>query len=216
MDLSRMALRLSRGLARKASEAAPPAVRATRRSGRANRTSVKMSRMPSPNRQRQEEQAHDVLAAEEFGMPAPDPALHRDEAHDMLAAEEFGMPAPDPVLHHHQPVTLPSDPTGIAEPHDVLAAEEFAMPAGRPAVSGLPAVGTSDGGWSRILVAAGALGLLFLRRRRRRARRPCAFATRRGASRGPLRAFATPPSPNRHVCHPRVTPALRPSGRDAF
>jgi hypothetical protein len=74
--------------------------------------------------------AHDVLAAEEFGMPAPDPALHREPAHDVLAAEEFGMPAPDPALHHG-PVTLPSDPTGIAEPHDVLAAEEFAMPAPR-------------------------------------------------------------------------------------
>ena len=63
-------------------------------------------------------------------MPAPDPALHREPAHDVLAAEEFGMPARDPVLHHG-PVTLPSDPTGIAEPHDVLAAEEFAMPAPR-------------------------------------------------------------------------------------
>ena len=51
-----------------------------------------------------------------------------DDAHDVLAAEEFGMPAPDPALHHG-PVTLPGDPTGIAEPHDVLAAEEFAMPA---------------------------------------------------------------------------------------
>ena len=43
----------------------------------------------------------------------------------------FGMPARDPTLHHG-PVTLPDDPTGIAEPHDVLAAEEFAMPAPRP------------------------------------------------------------------------------------
>ena len=63
-------------------------------------------------------------------MPAPDPALHREPAHDVLAAEEFGMPARDPALHHG-PVTLPGDPTGIAEPHDVLAAEEFALPAGR-------------------------------------------------------------------------------------
>src|SRR6185312_9278996 len=77
-----------------------------------------------------EDAAHDVLAAEEFGMPAPDPGLHRELAHDVLAAEEFGMPARDPALHHG-PVTLPSDPTGIAEPHDVLAAEEFAMPAPR-------------------------------------------------------------------------------------
>ncbi len=64
-------------------------------------------------------------------MPAPDPALHREPAHDVLAAEEFGMPDPDPVLRFHGPVTLPDDPTGIAEPHDVLAAEEFALPAGR-------------------------------------------------------------------------------------
>jgi hypothetical protein len=85
--------------------------------------------MPDP-RPQAKDRAHDVLAAEEFGMPAPDPALHRDPAHDVLAAEEFGMPARDPALHHG-PVTLPSDPTGIAEPHDVLAAEEFALPAGR-------------------------------------------------------------------------------------
>jgi len=114
------------------------------------------------------QQAHDVLAAEEFGMPAPDPALHRDRPHDVLAAEEFGMPASDPVLHHHDPVTLPSDPTGIIEPHDVLAAEEFAMPAGRPAVSGLPTAGRSDGATARVLILTGALGLLALRRRRRR------------------------------------------------
>jgi hypothetical protein len=85
--------------------------------------------MPTPRRHN-DDPAHDILAAEEFGMPAPDPGLHRDPAHDVLAAEEFGMPSPDPALHHG-PVTLPSDPTGIAEPHDVLAAEEFAMPAGR-------------------------------------------------------------------------------------
>jgi len=129
-----------------------------------------MNRMSPLDRQRRQEQAHDVLAAEEFGMPAPDPALHRDQAHDVLAAEEFGMPAPDPILHHHEPVTLPSDPTGIVEPHDVLAAEEFAMPAGRPAVSGLPTVGHSDGGRGRVLAAVGALGLLALRRRRARRR----------------------------------------------
>jgi len=124
--------------------------------------------MPPQDRHRRPEPAHDVLAAEEFGMPAPDPALHRDQAHDVLAAEEFGMPAPDPVLHHHEPVTLPSDPTGIVEPHDVLAAEEFAMPAGRPAGSGLPTVGRSDGGPARMLIVAGAVGLLVVRRRSRR------------------------------------------------
>ena len=39
------------------------------------------------------------------------------------------MPAPDPDLHHRDPVLLPEDPTGLAEPHDVLAAEEFPIPA---------------------------------------------------------------------------------------
>ncbi len=111
-----------------------------------------------------------MLAAEEFGMPAPDPALHRDEAHDVLAAEEFGMPAPDPILHHHAPVTLPSDPTGIAEPHDVLAAEEFALPAGRPGVTGLPAVGarTPAAPASSLSPAPSACSLLRRRRRKRR------------------------------------------------
>jgi hypothetical protein len=89
-----------------------------------------------------------------------------EQAHDVLAAEEFGMPARDPVLRHG-PVTLPSDPTGIAEPHDVLAAEEFAMPAprGHAHVSGpLPRSGPP-----RPLLVAAALGVLatlLLRRRR--------------------------------------------------
>ena len=54
-----------------------------------------------------------------------------DDAHDVLAADEFAMPAADPDLHHG-PVRLPEDPFGDGEPHDVLAAEEFPMPAGRP------------------------------------------------------------------------------------
>ena len=99
-------------------------------------------------------------------MPAPDPALHREPARDVLAAEEFGMPARDPALHHG-PVTLPGDPTGIAEPHDVLAAEEFAMPAGR---GGANASGPQPRlGPPRPLLGLGALALLatFLLRRRR-------------------------------------------------
>jgi hypothetical protein len=110
--------------------------------------------------------AHDVLAAEEFGVPAPDPALHRDEAHDVLAAEEFVVPAPDPAIRRG-PVDLPGDPTGIAEPHDVLAAEEFALPAGR---GGAVTAGIEgDRGRSRVaagLAAAAALAL-FLRKRLR-------------------------------------------------
>ena len=100
-------------------------------------------------------------------MPAPDPALHREPAHDVLAAEEFGMPDPDPVLRYHGPVTLPSDPTGIAEPHDVLAAEEFALPAGHGDVS---VWGPQPGlGARRSLLAAAALAVLatlLLRKRR--------------------------------------------------
>ena len=113
-----------------------------------------------------DEQAHDVLAAEEFGMPARDPALHREAAHDVLAAEEFGMPAGDPALHHG-PVTLPSDPTGIAEPHDVLAAEEFAMPAPR----GTETLEVSaPRRRAPALLAVAAIGLIatFLLRKRRR------------------------------------------------
>ena len=99
-------------------------------------------------------------------MPAPDPGLHHDDAHDVLAAEEFGVPAGDPVLHHHGPVTLPGDPTGIAEPHDVLAAEEFALPAPRP---GAAAAGEAASGWaSRAFVVLGAAAVLVARRRGRR------------------------------------------------
>jgi hypothetical protein len=110
--------------------------------------------------------AHDILAAEEFGVPAPDPALHRDEARDVLAAEEFVVPAPDPAIHHG-PVALPDDPSGISAPHDVLAAEEFAMPAGR--VHGAANVPGSSGR-GRTLVGAGVAGAfaaLLLRKRHR-------------------------------------------------
>jgi hypothetical protein len=85
----------------------------------------------------------------------------QEQAHDVLAAEEFGVPAPDPDLRHG-PVTLPSDPSGIAEPHDVLAAEEFAMPA--PSHRGAGAPGSErHGRSSRALnVAVGALALVLL------------------------------------------------------
>ena len=79
------------------------------------------------------------------------------------------MPAGDPALHHG-PVTLPDDPTGIAEPHDVLAAEEFAMPAGRLPAGRLPGGGAGAGageptapGRTRALLAAAALALLATR-----------------------------------------------------
>jgi hypothetical protein len=87
------------------------------------------------------------------------------EAHDVLAAEEFGVPAPDPSLHHG-PITLPDDPTGITEPHDVLAAEEFALPAPRYGANstGFPRAPRRS---HRTLVVVVALTLLALRRRRR-------------------------------------------------
>jgi hypothetical protein len=61
--------------------------------------------------------------------PPEEPSSAGESAHDVLAAEEFAMPAADPDLHHREPVVLPDDPTGIAEPHDILAAEEFPIPA---------------------------------------------------------------------------------------
>ena len=92
----------------------------------------------------------------------------QDSVHDVLAAEEFGVPAPDPGLRHG-PVTLPADPTGIAEAHDVLAAEEFAIPAYR----GAGGPGSASTGPSRRArqVAVGALAFVLLIRlgRKRRA-----------------------------------------------
>ncbi len=88
-------------------------------------------------------------------------APSEEPAHDILAAEEFGVPAPDPGLHHG-PVTLPDDPTGIAEPHDVLAAEEFALPA--PRGGGAIASGADGQRHSHqaLIVAVGALALVLL------------------------------------------------------
>ena len=45
-----------------------------------------------------DEEAHDVLAAEEFAIPQPEQGVPHDtdpEAHDVLAAEEFAFPAPE-------------------------------------------------------------------------------------------------------------------------
>ena len=82
----------------------------------------------------------------------------QDPAHDVLAAEEFGVPAPDPGLRRG-PVTLPADPTGIAEAHDVLAAEEFAIPSYRGAHE--PGAGERNRARARS-VAVGALALVVL------------------------------------------------------
>jgi hypothetical protein len=82
-----------------------------------------------------------------------------ESPHDVLAAEEFALPAPDPSLHHG-PVTLPDDPTGIAEPHDVLAAEEFAMPA--PRSGGQGGGSTPRARPSRRMVVLAGVGLVLL------------------------------------------------------
>jgi hypothetical protein len=89
-----------------------------------------------------------------------------EPVHDVLAAEEFAMPVRDPGLRH-EPVVLPEDPTGIAEPHDVLAAEQFAMPAARGSVA---LAGKAADPWRLAIVAVAALlaGLLAARLLRRR------------------------------------------------
>jgi hypothetical protein len=93
------------------------------------------------------------------------PPRESDEAHDVLAADEFGFPAADPDLHHG-PDHLPEDPFGDREPHDVLAAEEFPMPAGRPPSA---ALAERRGGARRLAVELGVLlaALVLLRRSRR-------------------------------------------------
>jgi hypothetical protein len=94
----------------------------------------------------------------------------KEDAHDVLAAEAFAVPSADPSLRH-RPITLPDDPTGIAEPHDVLAAEEFAMPAPRQA----PGSGGAAGIAARAAKPAGIGALAavaLLVRRAFRQRRP--------------------------------------------
>jgi hypothetical protein len=105
-------------------------------------------------------------------MPGPE-KTPEEAARDILAAEAFALPSADPWLRH-QPITLPDDPTGIAEAHDVLAAEEFAMPAprGAPESGGGGALARAGRAASpkRIGIAAAvALLALFVLRRRRRA-----------------------------------------------
>jgi hypothetical protein len=90
-----------------------------------------------------------------------------DEAHDVLAAEAFAVPAPDPSLRH-EPITLPDDPSGIAEPHDVLAAEEFAMPAAPPGAHGPGGAPPSGVGLLPLLLFGWIVTAVVRRRRRRR------------------------------------------------
>jgi hypothetical protein len=102
-------------------------------------------------------------------MQAHETPRDQQPARDILAAEAFAVPAPDPALRR-EPLVLPEDPTGVAEPHDILAAEEFAMPAVEPprrSRGPLPSV--SETPWRAGLGAVGALlAWVGLRRRARR------------------------------------------------
>jgi hypothetical protein len=97
-----------------------------------------------------------------------------DEAHDVLAAEEFAMPAPEAAWRDRRPLELPPEPNASDEPHDVLAAEEFAMPAPPPHVAFASPPTPSRGSSRRGLVAAAAgvgAALAALLHRRHRDRR---------------------------------------------
>ena len=83
-----------------------------------------------------------------------------NEAHDVLAADEFAIPARgDYGLH------LPRDPHGIDEPHDVLAADEFGFPAGPDRLVG--ALKSGDGANRLVVLAAAALAVFGVSRRLR-------------------------------------------------
>ena len=108
------------------------------------------------------EEAHDVLAAEEFAMPVRDSRMPQDpsgnrDAHDVLAAEQFAMPLRDS--------RMPPDPSGIRQAHDVLAAEEFAMPTGGPPADGGRGPGLRAA-LPAIVLAVLAAALIARRRRR--------------------------------------------------
>jgi hypothetical protein len=103
------------------------------------------------------------------GRESPPP---EEQAHDVLAAEAFAVPTADPSLRH-EPISLPDDPSGIAEPHDVLAAEEFAMPApsGAGSLAG-PAGRIAAKAPAPVRVAAAVAVALILLRIFGRRRRP--------------------------------------------
>jgi hypothetical protein len=105
------------------------------------------------------------------GVPQGADPREQEPAHDVLAAEAFAVPAADPVLSHKQPVRIPADPSGIPEAHDVLAAEEFAMPApaGRShdtEARGALAKGAKASRRGGIIAAVALVGGVVLRRRR--------------------------------------------------
>jgi hypothetical protein len=90
----------------------------------------------------------------------PDDPHGIQEAHDVLAADEFAMPARgDYGLH------LPKDWHG-EKPHDVLAADEFAMPSGPDrVVQTLKSGGASSS--LKLLGAAALAALLYRAVKRR-------------------------------------------------
>src|SRR4051812_43523972 len=129
------------------------------------------------------DEAHDVLAAEEFPPPAgadadtvearahrlpPDPSGDASP-HDILAADEFPPPAmADANTVEARAHRLPPDPSGEVSPHDVLAADEFPPPAHADVSPYGLDPGTPAPGWRPAAFAAGAaLGLLVVLRRLR-------------------------------------------------
>src|SRR6476659_3525674 len=83
------------------------------------------------------------------------------EAHDVLAADEFAIPSRgDYGLH------LPGDPHGILEPHDVLAADEFGFPSGPDRL--VETLKSGDTWNPLVIAGAAALALLLYAAIRRR------------------------------------------------
>jgi hypothetical protein len=130
-----------------------------------------------------DEEAHDILAADEFPPPAtadadtplararrlpPDLTGDPGHPHDILAADEFPPPAmadaDTPFARAHR---LPPDLTGDPlHAHDILAAEAFAMPS--PDAMWVPVPPEQRrAGWGRLAAAAAFGAVLALRLRRR-------------------------------------------------
>jgi hypothetical protein len=100
-------------------------------------------------------------------VPRSDEQAQDEQAHDVLAADQFAVPAPD-SLRHTGPVVLPDDPTGDAEPHDILAAEGFAIPAANHTWG--DRISARPGGNARLVVEL-LIGLAVVMSIRRRGRR---------------------------------------------
>src|SRR3954453_15526660 len=92
-----------------------------------------------------------------------------DEAHDVLAADEFPPPATaDANTVEARAHRLPPDPSGEVSPHDALAAAESPPPAHADVSPYGLDPGPPAPGWRPAAFAAGAaLGLLVVLRRLR-------------------------------------------------